>query len=186
MLVDIEGSMAAGNLAALWRTGDAPVVEGRFCRRRASFMWMVHQLVEEPAGGPAGNGEEAVVRVTGTGPALLHRQPVAAFLAQLQLPSGTRLGQSGDGPDSRIRLWAPDGSAVEVSDQPAADGHHHVVETGPDQMRRQVEDAAARWMTLDSPGWERFGITAAPDRQHVWFDHPGSPHTWPLDLAGEP
>lgn len=27
---------------------------------------------------------------------------------------------------------------------------------------------------------ERFGLTAAPERQWIWLDQPNGPHLWPL------
>jgi hypothetical protein len=62
-----------------------------------------------------------------------------------------------------------------------ADDHetYQVIEGGPRQVWRIIEEAHALWTTLDQPAWERFGLTVTENHQQVWLDTPASAHTWP-------
>lgn len=75
-----------------------------------------------------------------------------------------------------------DGSWAEVT-LTTANGVYQVAEASPRRVWRTLENAHARWTTLERPGWDRFGLTVTEDHQHVWLDTPTSSHTWPLPPA---
>jgi hypothetical protein len=43
-----------------------------------------------------------------------------------------------------------------------------------------VQDAITFWQQAERLNYDRFGITATPTEQYVWYDHPNSDHRWPL------
>jgi hypothetical protein len=85
-----------------------------------------------------------------------------------------------------IRLSLADGTWSEVSRTPTRTGRYEVAEAGPQSAWAIVEAGHALWQRLGEPAWDRFGVTAAPDGQHVWFDAPDSAHTWRLPDASDP
>ena len=186
VLVDVRGTMSAGNLARL-RRRDGDVLEGRLCAEYGGFMRMEHQLAV-----PAGRSHPAdtthiVERTTALEPEVVHElhRPLA-FFAQLHLPAGTQLHLAGADEGFTTRLRAPDGSWCEVNQGPDDSGQYRVLEGGPQPLWRTVERAHQRYVALGQPEWERFGITASPTRQYAWLDSPDSGMSWPVPMSGPP
>ncbi|MFF4651374.1 methyltransferase [Streptomyces sp. NPDC001380] len=65
-----------------------------------------------------------------------------------------------------LTVAAPDGSTARA----APDGA--VSRTGPQEVWPAVEELHDRWTAEGRPGWERFGLTLAGDRQWAWLDRP--------------
>jgi methyltransferase of ATP-grasp peptide maturase system len=178
ILADIQGSLYAGNIAALYRVGNR--AEGRFLAYWAAFMPIRHSLELPPVPPAPSGGGTALEWETSVGPGLLE-QPVLAFFAQLHLPQGTtqRTTVWDDG-GTATRLAAPDGAWCEVAHEPGPDGQHVVLEAGPDALWARVEDAIHRWRLAGCPGWQRFGVTATAEVQYVWLDDPAGGGSWAL------
>ncbi len=184
LLTDLEGTIYAGNLAALHRLDDT-VLEGRFCARYGSFMPMQHHTGIQPGRSHRRDPGTASERTTHISPDLLHqRHRPFAFFAQLHLPTGTQLHAAEAG--TRTRLVAPDGSWCEITNRPEESGHHHVLECGSQRLWQTIEHAYERYAALGHPGWERFGITATPTEQRVWLDAPRNDPTWPITMTTDP
>jgi methyltransferase of ATP-grasp peptide maturase system len=177
ILTDVQGSFGAGNIVKLERvSGNA--VQGAFLTRdggRYGSFSPLHrggqQTVTVRRRAEADGAEDE--RRTTVAPSVLHdnHSPVA-FLAQLHLPPGITLTRIGGYRGIRTRLSAPGGSWCEVIDQPGADGTYQVVEAGPQALWYAVEHAYRVYQDFGRPGWDRLGVTATPDRQYVWIDHP--------------
>lgn len=97
------------------------------------------------------------------------------FLLDLAVP-GLAATFRGAEPDEHagLTLTAPDGSHAQVTPAGSA------VQTGPRQVWHEVEAAHRLWRHLGSPARQRYGLTATPDRQWIWLDHPDGDHVWPL------
>jgi methyltransferase of ATP-grasp peptide maturase system len=182
ILADVQGSLYAGNIAALHRVGNR--AEGRFLAEWAAFMPMRHSLDMPPVPPAPPDTGTALAWDTLVGPGLL-AEPVLAFFAQLHLPAGTtqRTTTWEDGATA-TRLISPDGAWCEVANDPAPDGQYRVLEAGPDALWARVEDAHHRWRLAGCPGWQRFGVTATADVQYVWLDDPAGGGSWPLTDPG--
>ncbi|MGH3906619.1 MAG: methyltransferase domain-containing protein [Pseudonocardiaceae bacterium] len=184
LLADLEGTIYAGNLAAL-RRHDTPLLEGRFSARYGSFMPMQHQLDIYPGPSYPTDPSTATERTSTLSPNFLHqRQLPFAFYTQLHLPPGTQLQLAAAG--ARTRLVTPGGSWCEITNQADHSEHHHLTEGGPQPLWHLIEQVHEQYTALGHPGWERFGITATPTEQHVWLDNPDSETTWPLTVTGTP
>ncbi len=61
-----------------------------------------------------------------------------------------------------------------------------VMEAGPQPVWEIIEDCHALWRKLGEPSWDRFGLTATPGGQHVWFDTPDSARSWQLPNPSDP
>ena len=178
VLTAIQGSLYAGNTALLHRVGNR--AEGRFLATWAPFPPIRH-TPEPPAAPPEPRDTLPPVEwETSVGPGLL-AEPVLAFFAQLHLPAGTtRHSAVWEDGATATRLAAPDGAWCEVADAADPEGRHLVLEAGPDTLWARVEDAHLRWRLAGSPGWQRFGVTAAAGVQYVWLDDPAGGGSWPL------
>ncbi|MGH3700542.1 MAG: methyltransferase domain-containing protein [Pseudonocardiaceae bacterium] len=184
LLADLEGTIYAGNLAALSRQNNS-TLQGRFCAQYGSFMPMQHQLGIHPGRSHRTNPDPGTERTTTLPPDVVHqRQRPFAFYAQLHLPHSTQLQPAAAG--TRTRLVAPDGSWCEVTDRSDTSGHHHVIEGGPQRLWQLIEQAHERYIALGYPGWECFGITATPSEQRIWLDTPGNVANWPIPMTGAP
>ncbi len=184
LLADLEGSIYAGNVAALHRqTGT--ILQGRFSAQYGSFMPMQHQLDIQPGRSYPTDPNTATERISTLSPNLVHRRRHPfSFYAQLHLPSNTQLQPAASG--DLTRLVAPDGSWCEISQQPDESGHHHLTEGGPQRLWNIIEQAHEHYTALGQPQWERFGITASPTEQHVWLDDPENDPTWPIPITRTP
>ncbi|MGG2464192.1 hypothetical protein ACO0M4_31215 [Streptomyces sp. RGM 3693] len=69
------------------------------------------------------------------------------------------------------RSWA----AVMLGDDQAGS---RVWQSGPRRLWEEVEAAYDWWTRHGSPGFERLGLTVAPDGQRAWLDDPQQ--SWPL------
>jgi len=177
ILTDVQGSFGAGNIVKLHR-GAGRMVHGSFLTRNGgrygSFM-PLHRGGEQPVTARrraehAGAEDE---RRTSVAPSVLYDgQLPVAFLAQLHLPRGIALTRVGGYRGIRTRLTAPGGSWCEVADQPDSDGTYQVVEAGPQALWYAVEHAYRLYESFGAPTWDRLGITATPEHQYVWIDHP--------------
>ena len=176
ILTDVQGSLSAGNIVKLYR-GNREVVQGRFLTRDGgrygNFMPLHRDLEVSAAPSPRADRAGASERRTLVAPGVLYdwRLPVG-FLAQLHLPPTITLSRVGGCVGTRTRLTATDGSWCEVVDRPDRHGEYQVVEAGPQSLWYAVEHAYRLYEGFDEPSWDRFGITATPERQHVWIDHP--------------
>lgn len=164
LLIDLKRSMA-GNLVKLHSEGHR--VEGRFLPWWAGFMAMAHAT--EPTGTVTLFGDPATANAgpAGLDPAVLD-DACFAFFAQLHLPTGMSI-RAGSAPSG-------DRTAHLASDSPDA-----ITEHDPDQLWKTVSRTQQHWQQLGRPTWERFGLTATPERQWIWLDQPDGPHTWSLD-----
>lgn len=111
---------------------------------------------------------------------------VVWFIAGLAMPLDVTYGHMVDettGAPGDVFLSATDGSWCEVTER-LHNGARRVLEGGPRQLWRAVEDAYHRWLALGQPGWERIGLTVTRERQWVWLDQPDGAHTWPLNADG--
>lgn len=176
LLADVQGPLAAGNIVKLHR-GDGPEVQGHFLARDGgrygSFMPLHRDVEPTTPAGPRIDLSTGSERDTRVPPGLLHdRQLPVAFLAQLHLPASVTLSRIGGSAGIRTRLTAADGSWCEVADQPYRDGRYRVIEAGTRSLWYAVEHAYKLYEGFDEPTWDRFGITATPERQFVWIDHP--------------
>ncbi|MPZ64276.1 MAG: hypothetical protein GEU83_01680 [Pseudonocardiaceae bacterium] len=180
MLVDVRGTMSAGNIAKLHRR-DGDVVEGRLWAEYGGFMGMQHELAVHPGRSCPTDTAHTIERTSVAGPEVVGGPDgPLAFFVQLHLPTGTQLRQAGEGDDLVTRLVAPDGSWSDVSHASDPSHRYQVVEGGPQPLWRMVEAALERYVALGRPAWQRFGITASTSAQHVWLDSPDSGLTWPI------
>ncbi len=186
LLVDVRGTLSAGNIARLHRR-DGGVVEGRLWAEYGGFMGMQHELVVHPGQSYATDTAHVIERTSVAGPEVVSwPDGPLAFFVQLHLPTGTQLRRVGEGDDLVTRLIAPDGSWCDVNHRPDRSRRYRVVEGGPQPLWRTVESALERYVALGRPAWQRFGITASAARQHVWLDSPDSGLTWPIAESSFP
>ncbi|MDP8931801.1 MAG: methyltransferase domain-containing protein [Actinomycetota bacterium] len=167
LLIDLKRSMA-GNLVKL--RSDGHRAEGRFLPWWAGFMAMTHAT--ELTGVPTLLGDPATAETgpAGLDPAVLD-DACFTFFAQLHLPTG-------------ISLRAGIATNGARTARLAGDSPDTVAEHDPDQLWSTVRRAQQHWQQLGRPRWERFGLTATPERQWIWLDQPNGPHSWPLDPPG--
>lgn len=185
ILTDLRGQLG-GTLVKVHNRPDGTAA-GRFLPECASFMWLRHHPGTDPARTAPDITSEPAWRTTTVDPALLVDDLRFGFFAQLHLPGGrlTRTTRLSDHAPA-IRLTLRDGSWSEISREPTADGQYEVAEAGPQPVWKAIEDCHHLWLALGQPSWDRFGITATPQGQHVWFDTPDSAHTWQLPDPDEP
>ncbi len=179
VLADLKITTGAGNLVSLTRLPDR--LEGRFTPRWAGFMAMRHTTT--PLAPPViERAAEAVERTTTAPPNPWHTHLPVWLLAALRLPGGVAFGAVLDRATRRpsaATLTAADGSWAQVDLDPPH-GERRLVQAGPTPLWDQVEAAHADWRALGEPDWPRLGLTVTADRQWVWCDDPGGPHTWPV------
>ncbi|MGH3910337.1 MAG: methyltransferase domain-containing protein, partial [Pseudonocardiaceae bacterium] len=175
ILVDVKIGKQAGNLVLLQRHGN--IAEGRFDPTYGSFMAIRRdgENYALPRSGAASQTRDSADQRTTTLDVTRPWEHTAFwFFAHTALPSGTSFSLRGDGPEQPPRntvLYSPDGCWCEVRED-AENGVRRVWETGPRPLWRIIEDAHTAWVALGQPGWERFGLTATPDRQWIWLDSP--------------
>ncbi|MFC0439563.1 methyltransferase domain-containing protein [Kutzneria buriramensis] len=145
-------------------TGRVLADDGRFMPLRAHRGPGVHELINKV------RDVTAPVRPTGlTATRLLRPADRFEFFAGLALPHV--LAWSGG--HGETWLAHADGSW-------ACYARHSVREGGPRQLWAIAEGAYERWLALDTPPRERFGLTVGPDCQEFWLDDPDSTIRWPL------
>lgn len=177
VLVDVKTGQQAGNLVLLHRHPDR--LEGRFLPSWAGFRSI--RSAEPPVGRQERAAGDVVTTTTTLDP-----QPwanlVVWFMAQFGQPADLTVGfvldDDGRTPVATL-LTSPDGSWCEVGHR-ADGGAHRVTQAGTHRLWDAVEHADALWQAEGRPGWDRFGLTATPERQHVWLDRPDGPHQWDL------
>ncbi len=179
ILTDVRGKLG-GTLVRLRVDADG-VATGRFVPYAAGFMWM-RRTVEPPTPGMVRYDDQLACSTTDLDPALLLEDGLFGFVAQWYLPTASRGVGSADG-QPVLHLTTPDGAYAEVATTPV-DGGFPVTQSGPQRLWDRVVEAHEFWQGAGRPGYERFGLTATPTEQHVWFDTPDSPHRWVLPGIG--
>lgn len=166
-----------GTLARL--TVDAQgVATGGFVPYQAGFMWM-RRTAEPSTTRPPRYDHPPARSTTDVDPALLLEDGLFGFVAQWFLPDATR-GISTHDSQPTLSLITPDGSYAELATN-RGEGGFEVTQGGPRRLWDRVVEAHTFWEQAGRPSYERFGLTATPSQQHIWFDDPDSDHHWPLD-----
>lgn len=176
ILADLHGALG-GTLVKLTVGADG-VATGRFVPYWAGFMWMRHTAEPVPPDPPPWPDDAADETVSPVDPGLLtgNASPLG-FVAQWHLP-GVSLAPLADG----VQLTSPDGSAAIARARPDGAGSL-VSQVGPVRLWNRVEDAHKFWLDNGQPGYDRFGLTATPSGQYVWYDQPDSAHRWSLPVS---
>jgi protein-L-isoaspartate(D-aspartate) O-methyltransferase len=175
ILADIKLAPLAGNLVLLRRT--ATGAQGRFDRTYGNFMAIRRSGETYSSPRPHRIHRDHTTARTSTSTLDTTRpweHSVLWFLAHFHLPPGISFGLCGKDtsrPPTTTFLSTADGSWCEI-DEPSPDGTHQVREAGPHQLWRIIEDTHATWLTMDQPGWERFGLTTTATTQQIWLDEP--------------
>ncbi|TLP64067.1 methyltransferase domain-containing protein [Microbispora triticiradicis] len=143
----------------LWLTaGRDGTATGRFAGG-AHYMMMRAQRVPAPPEHEGGYGRRAATvdprRVLRAG--LGADVAIAGFLPDVSVSLGT-------GEEFEIWLWAGRSGAWITGSE--------VRQFGERNLWDEVEEAFFRWVEWGSPGRDRFGLTVAPDGQHIWLDRP--------------
>lgn len=181
VLADVKPALGAGGLVRLTRHDDR--AEGRFDATYAAFM----DLRQNPGSTPSTvrverDHDRAEHRTSALDPRTPWNSMLVWFLASFALGRHVSYGYTGsDDTRSPTESWiaTPDGSWAEIT-LDGHDGRHAVAEGGPRRLWSLVESAHQHWIDLGSPGWERFGLTVAPQRQWVWLDDPHADAVWRL------
>ncbi|MGH3940315.1 MAG: methyltransferase domain-containing protein [Pseudonocardiaceae bacterium] len=175
ILTDVRRQLG-GTLARLTVNAEG-VATGRFVPYSAGFMWM-RRTVEPSTSRLPRYDHEPARSTTDVDPALLLEDGLFGFVAQWFLPDASRgIGTQNGRPT--LSLMTPDGSYAELATS-RDDGGFEVTQGGPRRLWDRVVEAHAFWEKAGRPSYERFGLTATPSEQHVWFDNPDSDHRWPL------
>jgi len=123
--------------------------------------------------------DEGEQRWSNLDPAGISDDPVRAFMAQLATTDANTVTTQTDEGVPLLFMEGADGSWAEVEQTPEQ-GRYRVDQGGPRRLWDQVEQTHQWWNAKGRPGWSSFGITAAPEGQHVWFESPDSPDRWEL------
>lgn len=176
ILTDVHGPLG-GTLARL-TVDEHGRATGRFVAFGTGFMAMRHDV--EPEVNSWSRFAHAEQRSwTSVDPNLIMREGLFGFVLQWLVPGTTRgLGTDQDG-QPMVCLMDPGGSRAEVCTS-ATDRGFLVRQYGERKLWHEVEEAAKFWNSEGRPGYERFGITATPEHQYVWYDDPGDPRRWPI------
>ncbi len=181
ILTDIHGPLG-GTLARLTVDEHGTAV-GRFIPHWAGFMTMRHAVEQVESFRPSVL-EPFSESVTSLDPDPLATLGLFRFVLQWHLPDVTLGPNLDDDGQPVFDLVADDRSRAEIAMTPGP-AAYRVRQYGPQRLWDRVEQAAAFWDDEGRPSYERFGITATPHEQHVWYDHPESPHRWPLRTPNE-
>ena len=175
ILTDVHGPLG-GTLARL-TVDEHGTATGRFLPHWAGFMTMRHDI--EPTHPYWPVLELPATRSwTTIDPLAVNTHGLFGFILQWQLPEVTQGRMTDDGQPA-VFLLSRDGSRAEVATTATARGYA-VRQCGPQRLWDRVENAATFWNEQGRPSYERFGITATPQDQYVWYDQPTGPHRWPL------
>ncbi len=178
ILTDVHGPLG-GTLARL-TVDEHGTAAGRFVPHWAGFMAMRRHVEPADLRWPV-LALPATESWTTIDPVTLNTHGLFGFIVQWQLPDVTHGRMTDDGQPA-VFLLARDGSRAEVATTPTARGYL-VRQYGPHRLWDRVEEAATFWNNEGRPSYERFGITATPQDQHVWYDQPDGPHRWSLTPA---
>ena len=181
ILTDLRGPLG-GTLVRLSVTTapDAtPTATGRFLPFWAGFMDMRHSAEPDTPTERRIEGEPDN-STTDLDPLIIQHDQTFTFAAQWQLPDLTwALGQPENGQWQAVHFYSRDHSWAEVDITPTG-GVHHVRQAGPRRLWDAIERIHQHWQQAGQPGYDRYGLTATPDRQHVWLDEPTSDNRWLL------
>ncbi|MGH3567678.1 MAG: methyltransferase domain-containing protein [Pseudonocardia sp.] len=175
ILTDVRRQLG-GTLARLTVDREG-VATGRFVPYSAGFMWM-RRAVEPTRSRLSRYDYEPARSTTGVDPGLLLADGLFGFVAQWFLPAASR-GIASQGGRPVLSLMTPDGSYAEVMAGRGSRGFE-VEQGGPARLWDRIVEAHEFWERAGRPSYERFGLTATPSEQHVWFDDPDSEDRWPL------
>ncbi|MGH3807641.1 MAG: ATP-grasp peptide maturase system methyltransferase [Pseudonocardiaceae bacterium] len=178
ILTDVHGPLG-GTLVRLL-VDDKCTATGRFVPHWAGFMTMRHHVEPSHPRWPL-LALSATQSWTTIDPITLNTHGLFGFIVQWQLPEVTHGRMTGEDGQPAVFLLARDGSRAEVATTATASGYP-VRQYGPQRLWDRVEEAATFWNEQGRPSYERFGLTATPQGQHVWYDQPDGPHHWPLLL----
>lgn len=172
ILVSMVGSLDAYGYVKL-HMGSGTEARGRFINGDVSFM--PSREMAQPAFGPLvraalegrkhARAVEPVIH-----PEMLEDQGLT-WAAQLALPGTKRVGLTTEDGSGRWFLH-PDGSWAVLETCP--DGAVRAFEGGPRPLWSELENIAARWLSADRPGMERYGLTVNPEANTVWLDDPSN------------
>ncbi len=179
ILTDVHGPLG-GTLARL-TVDEHGTAAGRFVPHWAGFMAMRRDVEPADLRWPV-LALPATESWTTIDPVTLNTHGLFGFIVQWQLPDVTHGRMTDDDGQPAVFLLARDGSRTEVATTPTARGYL-VRQYGSHRLWDRVEEAATFWNDEGRPSYERFGITATPQGQHVWYDQPGGPHRWSLTPA---
>lgn len=176
ILTDVHG-LFGGTLARL-TVDEHGSAQGHFVPHWAGFMTMRHQVAP-----PLFPDWPRFVHTeqrswTTVDPNLIITEGLFGFVLQWQLPDATHGHGADDDGQPIIFLLDRDGSRAEVATTRTPRGYL-VRQYGERRLWDEVEQAAEFWESEGRPSYERFGITATSDHQHVWYDNPHGPQ-WPL------
>ena len=181
IMTDVRGTIG-GTVVRLTVDADGAAA-GRFLPSWASFMALRHTAQPPATQQPIWYDDDPVESVTEVDPALLQSDWLVGCVVQWQLPDVTLSGGTEAG-EAGISLAASDGSRVSARGTRTNHGYP-VTQYGPRRLWERVEEAYSFWQDAGRPNFDRFGITATPTEQYVWYDHPGSDHRWPLPVPTE-
>jgi methyltransferase of ATP-grasp peptide maturase system len=181
ILADLRGPIGDA-LARVIVTPDGGA-EGRFPRDGAYFMPMRRHPAHYPRQTPFVLAPADETRTTSLAPASLY-DFTFAFIAQPHLPDVSTFHEICIDGQPHMELQAADGSWARVRLEAEQHGAWQVSQGGPCRLWTLAENAHTFWVERGRPGWSRFGlsVSAADDRQRVWFDHSGSDQ-WELATA---
>ncbi|MGH3825979.1 MAG: methyltransferase domain-containing protein [Pseudonocardiaceae bacterium] len=178
ILTDVHGPLG-GTLARL-TVDDHHTATGPFAAHWAGFMTMRHDI--EPA-----HPQWPVLELPAThswtmiDPLTVNTHGLFGFILQWRMPEVTHGRMTGDDGQPAVFLLARDGSRADVATTATPRGYP-VRQYGPQRLWDHVEQAATFWNEQGQPSYDRFGLTATTQDQHVWYDQPDGPHRWPLRL----
>ena len=179
---DVHGPFG-GTLVKLI-VGDDGTASGRFVPYWTGFMEMRHTV--SPADRHwTRHTPDTPETWTAIDPMTVHVNGAFGFVVQWHLPGVAQVQTTDSDGQQAIFLTDHDGNHAEVAVAETPQGYR-VRQYGERRIWDRVEEAAAFWKAEGRPTYDRFGITATTDSQHVWFDDPDGPHRWPLpvDRAG--
>jgi methyltransferase of ATP-grasp peptide maturase system len=178
ILTDVHGQLG-GTLARL-TVDEHGTATGRFVPHWAGFMTMRHDVEPTESRWPVLD-LPATTSWTTIDPLTLNTHGLFGFIVQWQLPDVTHGRMTDDDGQPAVFLLARDGSRAEVVTTATARGYP-VRQYGPQRLWDRVEEAATFWNDEGQPSYERFGLTATPQGQYVWYDQPDGSQRWPLSL----
>ncbi len=176
ILTDVHGPLG-GTLVRL-TVDEHATATGRFVPHWAGFMTMRHDVEPSQRRWPVLE-LPATRSWTTIDPLTLNTHGLFGFIVQWHLPDVTHGRMTDDDGQPAVFLLAPDGSRAEIATTPTARGYP-VRQYGPQQLWDRIEHAATFWNDQGQPSYERFGLTATPHNQYVWYDQPDGPHRWSL------
>lgn len=182
ILTDIHGPLG-GTLARLNVDGHGTAT-GRFVPHWAGFMTMRHDVEPDDPRWPW-LALPVAKSWTTIDPITLNTPGLFGFIVQWQLPDVIHGRTTDADGQPAVFLLDREGYRAEISTTPTADGYL-VRQYGERRLWDRVEEAATLWNDEGRPSYERFGITATPQGQHVWYDGPDGPRRWAVGAQLRP